>query len=220
MRRNAFAISGMALCAVGGCIVEEGDKACGPNQVRVSSDGARYCECAQGFVLDPTDRIGCIPCGENEDSLNGRCECVPGYARPSAGAPCGTSTLGAECSDREPCMGEFPLCTEAGYCTFEGCESSEDCMLPGWLCAESVCEKPPEGYGRECATPADCAGSEATYCDTFRTHTCLVEGCGKGKPCPGDWSCCDLAPFATMPICFEPKNLLDGDCPVGSLVKP
>jgi hypothetical protein len=224
MRRAASrgSVSCCALSAslLAACIVEDGDKACGPNQVKVSSDGARYCECADGFILDPRDKIGCIPCAENEESVNGECQCVEGYTRPSEGALCSTSTLGAPCSPSEPCMGEFPVCAAEGYCTFEGCASSDACMLPGWLCAEGVCKKPPEGYGKECASADDCADTEATYCDTFRTHSCLVQGCGKGLPCPGDWSCCDLAPFAAMPICFEPKNLVAGNCPVGSLVRP
>jgi hypothetical protein len=226
MRREAFAISGLAVLALAGCIVADGDKACGPDQVKVSSAGARYCECAAGFVLDPKDEHRCVPCGDNEESVNGACECSAGYTRPSAGAACETSTLGAACSASEPCMGEFPLCVAAstrdedGYCTFEGCASSDDCLAPGWLCLESVCKKPPDGYGRDCAAAADCVGSEATYCDTFSTHSCLVEGCGKGQPCPGDWSCCDLGAFAPLPICFEPKYLINGNCPVGSLVKP
>lgn len=208
------------------CIVEDGDKACGPHQTRVSGEGARYCECESGYVLD-ADKQTCIPCGEHEESFNGECVCVEGYARPSEGAPCSTSALGTACSESAPCMGEFPLCVEASggdpdgsYCTFEGCKSSADCMLPGWLCQANVCKKPPYGYGRECSMPDECEGSEATYCDTFRTHSCLVQGCGRSVPCPGDWSCCDLAPFAPQPICFEPKNLVNGNCPVGMLVKP
>ena len=206
--------------ALAGCIVEDGDKACGPHQVKVSSDGARYCECAPGFVLDPKDEHRCIACGENEESVNGECQCSEGYARPSEGAPCGTSTLGVACSPSEPCVGEFPICTDEGYCSFEGCKSSSDCLLPGWLCTAGVCKKPPEGYGKECSATADCAGTAATYCDTFRTHTCLVEGCGKGKACPADWGCCDLSPFAPMPLCFEQKDLMNGNCPIGVLVEP
>lgn len=207
------------------CIVEDGDKACSKNQVLVEGEGTTYCACAPGFIIDVTTGLDCKACGENEETVAGACVCKTGYTRPSEGAACGMSSLGAACVDSTGCSGAFPACVTddgAGYCTSEGCSSSADCER-GFVCEQdagkAVCKKVPTGYGMSCTTSADCAGSEATYCDSFQSKSCLVT-CSKTSPCPGDWSCCDIA-IAQVVLCVEPAGLMDGACPAGgTLVKP
>ena len=44
---------------------------------------------------------------------------------------------------------------------------------------------------------------EATYCDTFKSHSCLVQGCSlTPNNCFSGWECCDLSAFGVpQPIC-------------------
>jgi hypothetical protein len=205
-----------------GCIVEDGDKACSKNQVRVDGEGLLFCECAPGYIIDTTNNVDCIPCGENEQAVKGKCECSEGFTRPSEGAACQMSALGAACSDNAGCSGDFPVCvvgSGGGYCT-ESCTASTDCER-GWVCdtaaSGKACKKPPTGYGMSCMTAADCAGNDASFCESFQSKSCQVE-CSKTKPCPGDWGCCD---FTVMVICLEPSALMGGMCPSGGkLVTP
>ena len=210
-------VCGTAALLLGGCIVESGDGACSKNQMRVRGEGVLYCDCVPGYVPDTQTGIGCLPCGEHEESVDGECVCEEGYTRPSAGADCSKSALGSACSDDAACGGDVPLCAD-GYCTSE-CESSSDCER-GWVCEEQeegqACLKPPEGYGMSCESNEDCAGTEATHCETLQAKSCIVE-CSQSEPCPGDWVCCDIA-LAGFVICIPPDDLDDGACPAGGQV--
>jgi len=216
--QRAVWIGGLGALCLAGCIVDDGDAACGDNQVRVDGEGTRYCQCAPGYIIDVTTNSSCTPCGENEEVDQGKCACKQGYTRPSEGAACMMSALGGACSDDNGCSGDFPTCAD-GYCT-SACTASTDCE-PHWVCdaqgSGKVCKKPPQGYGMSCETSAECAGNEAAFCEAFRSHTCQVQ-CSQSAPCPGDWGCCD---FAVMVICIEPASLVDGACPPGGkLVTP
>ena len=67
----------------------------------------------------------------------------------------------------------------AGYCTNVGCAANE-CM-GGYACdtvaMPTYCARPPDGAGKSCASDADCAGTEATWCDIYQSHVCYVQGC-------------------------------------------
>ena len=206
------------------CLVES-DKRCDANQVEVTGQGRDYCACAPGFVIDD-DNVGCKACAENETSEANMCVCLEGYVRASPSDPCAMSSLGAPCESDTNCAGDFPACVSddrGGYCSSRGCQSSSDCQ-PNWYCqrdaGESTCRKPPEGYREPCSGPADCAGTSATFCDSFQSRSCLIEGCGVGTPCPGDWSCCRIA-VISVSLCIEPSGLMQGNCPAGgTLVMP
>lgn len=207
---------GIAALALASCIVEDGDKACGPNQHKVDVNGALFCECASGYVMTE-DGAGCVACGENETVAAGKCVCEEGYTRPSEGAACMMSALGGACTDNSGCSGDFPVCV-SGYCS-ENCTASTDCE-PGWYCdvkgAVKACKKPLTGYGSMCAASSECTG-EANFCESFQSKTCQIQ-CAKDKPCPGDWGCCD---FGIMTICIDPSRLQGGMCPApGKLVTP
>jgi hypothetical protein len=206
-----------------GCLVSDGNEACGKHQVKIDMAGVQHCLCGPGFILDATDKLGCRACGENEDSDGMTCSCKPGYARASEGAPCAISSVGATCSDDSNCGGDSAVCVldgAEGYCSTAGCSSSNDCE-PHWFCEQSggtsICKKPPNGYRQPCAGADDCAGTAATYCDLFQSQSCLVEGCGKGAPCPGDWSCCNLAVIGAS-LCLEPRSIMNGICPGGGIL--
>jgi hypothetical protein len=104
------------------------------------------------------------------------------------------------CDDDQDCTdATYDTChlldDTSGYCTNVGCAPGE--CTGGYACdsvaTPSYCARPPDGAGKSCASDADCAGTEATWCDTFQSHVCYVEGCAlDGNDCPGK-ECCDLA---------------------------
>lgn len=187
---------------------EEGCVPCGEHEV----PGPNGCLCAPGFSRSNDDEV-CVACGPNEMAGTDGCECTSGYARASADAecepcgtdetiPCASGAQGAACDPAQnPCTDStHDYCHvaegRAGYCTVDGCTEGGDCT-GGYGCdAGGVCLKPPEGMGSACASPADCAGTEATFCDVVVTRTCLVEGCAvDGDDCFPGYVCCDLSAF-------------------------
>jgi hypothetical protein len=76
----------------------------------------------------------------------------------------------------------------------------------------------PEGLGEPCTTNADCAGTDATFCDTLITQSCLVEGCALGgSDCLPGYECQDLSMFgAAGNVCVAAVcDLAANDCPEG-----
>jgi hypothetical protein len=194
---------GLAAYAVTGCIYDA-DKPCGDDYA-VYGDGVR-CVCPEGTAYTPA---GCVACGEHEVASASGCACEEGYSRPSADAPCvpTPSDLGAECDPAAPaCDPLFDHCEpagESGYCTTTGCTTNDDCS-GGYACnAESVCQRPPVGLGQTCASADDCAGTEATFCESFMTHTCQVQGCQLDQnDCFSGYECCDYSAFGLpQPLC-------------------
>lgn len=199
----------VCLCGLFGLVpsacLYDGDDRCGPHQVSISND---RCACEENFIPGAN---GCVPCGENEVSLNGACSCADGFARANIGDPCELppAELGVECdTESNPCTeARYPLChvTEgtSGYCTNE-CGSSDDCdgayKCQGQEGGESFCRRPPVGLSDSCDSDADCEGKEATACEAIQSHQCLVPcaagdtaGCFVGDACcsfPGPFVAC------------------------------
>jgi hypothetical protein len=68
----------------------------------------------------------------------------------------------------------------------------------------------PTGIGTPCSSHADCASFDATYCESFQSHQCLIEGCAVSPDdCPTDYECCDLSSFGLENTLCVP----DGQCP-------
>jgi hypothetical protein len=143
--------------------------------------------------------------------MAGDCQCVEGYARTGAGGACEPipAELGAECdSESAPCpSSEFPHCEvtdgTSGYCTIENCESTADC--PGaYRCQidadRSYCRRPPLGLNETCKSDADCAGGEATFCETLQAFVCLVP-CSNDDECITGDVCCDVSAFGAGIFC-------------------
>jgi hypothetical protein len=185
---------------------------CGENEV----GGATGCACAPGFGRG-SDGV-CAMCGENEVGGASGCTCATGFARDADGACAPVlAGQGAPCSTSMPCTdATFNYCATSanaqGYCTTAGCTGNADCTT-GYACepgATPYCKRSPVGAGMSCTSSADCAGTEATFCDTIVEHACLVEGCSVSpNNCFGGRLCCDLTKFGIpMPICIAA-----GACP-------
>jgi hypothetical protein len=203
------------LACLPGCLYDP-DDVCSPNQEIQSG----RCVCVEGAV-PAEDGEGCTPCGAHEVVSGDTCACMDGYARVDDAAPCEPipAGLGAACdpggltcSDQD-----YDYCHQtddaAGYCTSAGCASSQECP-PGYACAEGdtgrYCQRPPTGQGLACESSADCAGYEASYCETFQAHICLVSGCSLSPDtCFEGWQCCDLSSLGLdLTLCVE-----QGLCP-------
>ncbi len=200
LRRHVTAWVALAFPAFA-CVLDT-DDLCGPNQVIWGDDDR--CVCAEGMGYTPQ---GCVPCGSNEISSPAGCVCNAGYARPAAGQACEEVQIGAPCTADAECSN--PLYTHCqvtpfgGYCTAAGCASSAECTS-GYACdtgaSPSYCKRPPVGAGVACALPEDCAGTEALFCDTFVSLSCLVQDCDDAaNPCFEGTECC---PFGGVNICI------------------
>jgi len=184
------------------CVYDASDR-CGPHQVMYQD---LRCVCDAHSAPTAT---GCVPCGADEVPGATGCVCKPGYSKQDAAAACEPTPmgLGTACDASTPCTDpEFMHCEGAdghAYCTNTGCASSADCT-GGYACdvsvTPSVCRRPPLGLSMSCSSQADCAGTEATFCDTFMSHTCLVQGCSLAPDdCFAGWQCCDFG--LPQPLC-------------------
>jgi hypothetical protein len=189
---------------------------CGTHEVA----SALGCVCETGYGrTDAT--AACAPCGANEiTNAFGACECAKGYSRPSAGEACVLAPAGqgvacdsspGSCAD--PTYNYCRLVTAAqGYCTTQNCTNSADC-LGGYECdlsaSPSYCRRPPVGLLTPCASNADCAGTEATYCDIYYSKACLVQGCSLSPDnCFTGFQCCDLSKYGVA----QPLCVVQGGC--------
>lgn len=204
----SLAVWGLVLTA---CVYDP-DERCGPNQQYIGNDA---CSCSPGFILN--DSGTCVACGKHETERNGSCECDDGYARATPTAACTPkpSGLGDACDDASPCnSAEFSDCHAVaggdGYCT-KACTSASDCS-GGYRCQLSgdsgYCRRPATGYGDSCKTSEDCAGKEASFCETLQSHVCIVSCEAGADACFADEVCCDLSVFGGSLICVP-----DGKCP-------
>jgi hypothetical protein len=206
-----FALIGLIVVAC----VYDADERCDPGQVLFADT---RCICPEGLVL--SEQQGCVRCGENEVAGASGCVCADGYGRSNANAPCTPrgSGQGDACDDATPCTtSPYTFCQimagSAGYCTDTGCSSSSECT-GGYACdatgSPSFCKRPPLGAGKPCTSAADCEDSEATYCDSFASQSCLVQGCALAPDnCFEGTECCDLSAFdVPQPLCVA-----TGECP-------
>jgi len=189
-----------SLLGVSSCLYDSSDR-CDPKQVYDANAG--LCVCTGNTIAGtkPDGSQGCVDCAEHEVASNDACVCEEGYQRPTPEAACVIvpDALGLACDSDDDCAdATFDTChlldDGSGYCTNIGCAPGE--CTGGYACdtvvTPSYCARPPAGTGMSCATDADCAGTEATFCETFQSHTCFVEGCAlDGNDCPGK-DCCDL----------------------------
>jgi len=193
---------------------EQGCVPCGVHEVA----SANTCVCQSGYGRNSATEP-CLPCGANEvPGSTGACECAVGYSR-SAGSDAGGACEAASAALGVACVTGVNACTDAtinycqmasataGYCTTQNCTSTADCS-GGYVCnltaSPTYCQRPPVGAGKACTSNDDCAGTEATYCDTFVTHTCLVQGCTLSPDnCFTGSECCDLSSYGIpQPLCL------------------
>lgn len=169
----------------------DADQRCGPDQE--FSEDLAYCICVEGTAWTED---GCQKCGRNEVIGAAGCECRTGYER-----------VDGRCEEApEPEPPPEPGDGGAG----DGGGASEPPPEPE--------PEGPDGLGMSCQTDADCAGTEAEYCDLFVTFGCLVAGCSiGGDDCPTGYECQDLSGFGGPgPVCVAAVCDIDAqDCPDG-----
>ena len=210
MRRALWAVLGTVSAA---CTFDPDDR-CGPNQVAWGEDEER-CTCADGFAY--TEQ-GCVSCGPNAVATPNGCVCESGFGRLTPEAPCEAlpEGFGQACTDDAECPGFYPHCQPSvgggGYCTTQNCTDSAAC-LGGYTCntlnAPSFCQRPPVGLGQPCASPADCAGTDALWCDLVFSQTCLVQDCLTSvEGCVPGFECCDLTSVGLpgASLCLPPGS--------------
>ncbi len=187
-----------SLLGVSSCLYDSSNR-CDAGQKFDSEAGLCVCDAAQNLIAGD---LGCVPCAEHEVAANDACSCAPGFTRVAAGSPCTDVPpgLGADCKKDADCVEAlFPSCHvvgDSGYCTNTDCTATSDCF-GGYACDATAetpyCVRPPTGSGLSCASDADCAGTEATFCETFNTHVCYVKDCSLTKnDCFPGKECCDL----------------------------
>ncbi len=204
--RRISAVSGLlaffGLGGATGCLYDA-DNRCDPGQTYDAEAG--LCVCAAGTNTVTGDH-GCVPCAEHEVATDDTCQCADGYSRANSGAACEIMAQGQgdACTKDDDCSANpaFKSCQldgDSGYCTNDGCATSDDCV-GGYACnttaSPTFCERPPTGQGMACTASADCAGTEATYCETFSAHTCFVDCSADANVCFVGYECCDLSPLS------------------------
>ena len=189
-RRAAAALFGsLAVLVFASCVYDSNNR-CGPHQV-LKFDSIEVCACDEHSVGSAAN--GCVPCGTNEVVGPTGCECAAGYGKSSPTDPC---TLGViadagapiDQGDADTLPAQVVACTSDADCT-----GGSACDLK---VSPSICRKPPVGLGKTCSASSDCAGTEATFCDTVVTKACAVEGCSLAPDnCFPGYVCCDLSKY-------------------------
>jgi hypothetical protein len=204
MRRAVWVVLGV----LGPACTFDPDDRCGPNQVAWITD--ERCVCAEGTAYT---EAGCVPCGEHEVATQAGCACETGYGRPTPTDSCSPlpEGIGLECSTDAQCVDPaYPHCQASvggtGYCTTQNCSEGAACN-GGYSCnavgSPTFCQRPPVAAGRPCATDADCAGTDALFCDTVVSFTCLVRDClTSAEGCFPGFECCDLTSFGIPAVCL------------------
>ncbi len=202
-----------SLLGLSSCLYDAGDR-CDPGQTYNAAAG--LCVCTGNTIAGtkPDGRQGCVACAEHEVASDDACVCEAGFQRPSAGAAC-TDAQGLPCASDTDCTdATFNSChlqdDASGYCTNLYCAAGEcaNSFVCDTVAMPTYCARPPVGAGKSCTSQTDCAGTEATWCDTLESHVCYVEGCTLGgNDCPGK-ECCDLAVasggLVKKTICVDP----------------
>jgi hypothetical protein len=189
-RVTALLLGGLAMVTLASCVYDS-NKRCGPHQV-LQATGEEVCVCDEHSATTAT---GCVPCGTNEVVGTTGCQCAPGFGKSGPTEPC---TLGVDAgsSNSQP---DADSTAQQGACTTdEDCTGGAACDLK---VSPSVCRTPPVGLGKTCAAASDCAGTEATYCDSFVTKSCQVEGCSLAPDnCFSGYICCDLSKYGVAKL--------------------
>jgi hypothetical protein len=201
LRRISAAGLLFSLVGLGGlssCLYNSKDR-CDPGET--FDPGSGLCICAGNTIAGDHS---CTPCGENEVASDaGTCDCAPGFARANASAAC-MKGLGNPCSADADCTDPvYNSCHidsgTTGYCTNLNCATNADCTS-GYGCntktPPAYCEQPPTGAGMKCMTDADCAGTQATYCENHMSFTCFVQCSLTAGDCFPGQECCDLGPLS------------------------
>jgi hypothetical protein len=194
-------LSILLLVAATSCVYDASER-CGPNMTYDPT--LQACLCADNAIVD---KLGCTPCPADEVVIAGACGCAPGSAK-NADNVCERITgLGDACETGADCTNPaYAYCAPgvAGSSCTSTCTDNAGCgdayTCATWetqpYCREFV------GLGTPCATSDDCAGTDATFCDTYQSHTCIVAGCSLDHgACPRGTMCCDFSQYGLGTLC-------------------
>src|SRR3954468_17713942 len=178
-RRIFHAVLAMVLGANIGACVYDADHRCGP--ALTYAPAVKACVCDSNAAAVPG---GCQVCAADEVPVAGKCGCAAGQTKNADNVCAAVTGLGDSCDTAAaPCTStEYPYCAvrgagTAGTCT-KRCTTDNDCAAV-YTCADWEAQpycRTFDGVGDPCGSSADCT-RDAKYCDTFQTHTCVVQGC-------------------------------------------
>jgi hypothetical protein len=148
-------------------------------------------------------------CGENQREFTGLsdgCVCVMGTVPNDDGVGCKPCPAGQSAMSGR-CVADKPATPDAGG-------SDAMSMMPA--------RNGTVGQGMTCATSADCASFDATFCETQQSKTCLVRDCATGeRVCADDRVCCDFSALASFGPTFAEFAATNGVCvPMGGCAAP
>jgi hypothetical protein len=196
----------IAAVALSASCVYDASHPCGANMH--FDDTLEACLCDDGAISVDG---GCQLCADDEVVADNTCACPPGTTKDAANICTAVPGLGDPCDAAKPCIdATYSYCAihdgaAAGTCTKQ-CASNADCIdtytCATWL-AQPYCMVF-AGLGKPCSAQEDCAGTDATFCDTFISHTCVVANCTlTGNECPRGTTCCDLSNFGFENLCGQ-----------------
>jgi hypothetical protein len=204
--RAAWFLIAAWIGSVAGACVYDPDRRCGP--AMTFNETAQACLCESSAI--PVAG-GCQRCADDEVATGGKCTCPAGQTKSAenlcvtvAGLGDACDTVTAPCNDTTYSRCAVRGAGTAGTCT-KLCSTDNDCDAT-YTCAtwepEPYC-RTFEGAGATCAGPADCTG-DATYCDSFVSHQCIVAGCSlTANDCPRGNTCCDFSQYGIGTLCVE-----------------
>jgi hypothetical protein len=191
----------LVLVAAAGCVYDASDR-CGPNMIFVAKLEA--CLCADNAIVED---LGCKACEPDEVVIAGACGCAPGSAKSADDVCERIAGLGDACASAGDCTNPaYAYCAPGvagSTCTSTcdddaGCGDAYTCATwePQPYCRQFV------GLGMSCTSSADCAATDATFCDTYQSHTCIVAGCSLDNgACPRGTMCCDFSQYGFGTLC-------------------
>lgn len=189
----------MVIAATTGCIYDSSDR-CG---AYMTYDTARAaCRCDDNAVIDG---LGCKPCAADEVVFAGACGCAPGSAKNAQDVCERIAGLGDPCTSATDCTNPaFAYCAPGTATCTSTCADNSGCG-DAYTCAtweaQPYCRQF-VGLGQSCASSADCAGTDAAFCDIYQTHTCIVAGCSLATDdCPRGTMCCDFSQYGLGTLC-------------------
>ena len=194
-------LSILVLVVTTGCVYDA-NELCGPHMKYDTS--LDVCLCDDSSIADG---LRCTLCPADEVAVAGACGCAPGSTKNSAGVCDRVVGLGDPCQSASDCTNPgYAYCAPGvtGSSCTSACASDSDCgdsytcatWEPQPYCREFV------GLGMSCTSAADCAGTDATFCDTYQSHTCIVAGCTVGDgACPRGTLCCDFSQYGFGTLC-------------------
>lgn len=172
--------------------------------------GVSGCLCAAGYGRSPATGI-CTACAADEIAGPNGCECKAGYGHATAAAVCTeiVSGQGALCNAQKPCADPV-----YSYCDVKA--GTGTCAAPPTDAGSGGATAPKtttSNIGTTCTSDADCAGGDATYCDTFQNNNkCLIKDCNLAQDnCPTGYACCNLPALAPI---FPVLCVAQGACPL------